>query len=139
MDIKYSNNNSCHPVIQCDVDDPYSSPDSVLAESQCVQVIGDPSATFWSYLIIRSIADIFPTAAITLLDAAVIIATRETSTGRGDVGRQLAWGTFGFSIFAPLVGFLSQDVMPATPAFAICIIFFAIFMVIAAIILIFAK
>lgn len=104
-----------------------------------MQVIGDPSYTFWSYLVIRSIADIFPTAAITLLDAAVIIATRETSSGRGDVGRQLAWGTFGFSLFAPLVGFLCQDVMPATPSYAIGIIFFAVFMVIAALILIFAK
>lgn len=137
--IKDPNNNSCVPVIQCDVDDPYDSPNSVLAESQCLQVIGDPATTFWSYLFLRSVADIFPTAAITLLDAAVIIATRETSAGRGDVGRQLAWGTFGFSIFAPLVGFITQHSMPPTPAYAIAIILFALFMVIAALILIFAK
>lgn len=133
------NNNSCHPVIQCDVDDPYDAPNSVLAESQCVQVIGDPSKTFWTYLVIRSIADIFPTAALTLLDAACIIATRETSSGRGDIGRQMAWGTFGFSIFAPLVGFLCQDVMPLTPVYMIAIVLFAVFMVVAALILLFAE
>lgn len=137
--IKDPNNNSCIPVIQCDVDDPYDAPNSVLAESQCLQVIGDPTTTFWSYLFLRSVADIFPTSAITLLDAAVIIATRETSTGRGDVGRQLAWGTLGFSLFAPLVGFVTQHCMPPTPAYAIAIIMFAVFMAIAALILIFAK
>lgn len=121
------------------MDDPYDSPNSVLAESQCVQIIGDPDATFWSYLFIRSVADLFPTTALALLDSAVIIATRETSTGRGDVGRQLAWGTFGFSIFAPLVGFLSQDVLTTSPSYLIGIVLFAIFMIIAALISIFDK
>lgn len=126
-------------MIKCDVEEPYYSPDSVLADSECLRVIGDPSTTFWSYLFIRSIADIFPTTALALLDAAVIIATRETSSGRGDVGRQFAWGTFGFSIFAPLVGFLSQDVMSTSPAYLIAIILFAVFMVIAALICLLDK
>lgn len=129
-------NNSCRPVIQCDVDDPYDSKDSILANSQCIKTIGDPEYTFWTYLIIRSIADIFPTAAIVLFDAAIIIATRETSSGRGDVGRQLAWGTIGFAVFAPLVGYLSLNVLPAH-AFAIVI--FAVFMILAALILLFAR
>lgn len=63
--------------------------DNVLAESQCRQVIGNEQLTFWMYLAIRSLADIFPTAALALIDASIVIATRETSTGRGDVGRQL--------------------------------------------------
>lgn len=41
---------------------------------------------------------------MTLLNAAIIIATRETSTGRGDVGRQLAWGSLGWAIFPLIIG-----------------------------------
>lgn len=70
-------------------DDSRKVEDSVLAESQCRQVIGNEQLTFWMYLAIRCLADIFPTAAVALIDATIVIATRETSTGRGDVGRQL--------------------------------------------------
>lgn len=48
---------------------------------------------------IRIIADLFPVSIITLLNTAIIIATRETSTGRADVGRQLAWGALGWFLF----------------------------------------
>lgn len=65
------------------------------------------------YLGIRSAADIFPTAAVTLIDAAVVIATRETSCGRGDVGRQLAFGSLGFVAFGPLTGYL-KILVPGT-------------------------
>jgi len=47
---------------------------------------------------VRSVADIFPTAALVLLAAIVVVATHETSTGHGDVGRQLAWGWIGLAI-----------------------------------------
>lgn len=60
--------------------------------------------TYWSYLVIRSIADIFPVAIITLLNAAVIIATRETSTCRADIGRQIAWGALGWGLTTLTLG-----------------------------------
>lgn len=129
--------NSCKPVIQCEVVNPYDAADSVMKQSQCIDVFGDPDTTFWYYLVIRSIADIFPTAALVLFDAAIIIATRETSTGRGDVGRQLVWGTLGFAITAPLVGLAAeyeQGTVYITP-----IITFAIFMIVAAVITLFAS
>lgn len=63
--------------------------ESLLSESQCRQVIGNEQLTFWMYLSIRCIADAFPSGALALIDAATVLATRETSTGRGDVGRQL--------------------------------------------------
>lgn len=133
-------NRTCIPVVACDVDDPYDAPNSVLADSRCVQTIGNPDVTFWLYLILRSIADIFPTAAIALLDAAVIIATRETSTGRGDVGRQLAWGALGFGLFAPIIGIISDATTPPPfPAFSAPIIFGAILMLVGAAIILFAK
>lgn len=93
--------------IECDLKDPYVVPGSILAESQCSQPSGLAELTFWTYLVIRSIADIFPTTAVALIDAAVVIATRETSSGRGDVGRQLAFGSLGFALFGPLTGYLS--------------------------------
>ncbi|XP_043509241.1 uncharacterized protein LOC122528313 isoform X1 [Frieseomelitta varia] len=92
--------------IECDLVDPYTLPDSVLVESQCQQTEDWTHLVFWTYLAIRSVADIFPTTAVALIDAAVVIATRETSCGRGDVGRQLAFGSLGFAIFGPLTGYL---------------------------------
>ncbi|CAL7939106.1 unnamed protein product [Xylocopa violacea] len=93
--------------IECNLVDPYTLPDSVLIESQCQQTKDWSHLVFWTYLAIRSAADIFPTTAVALIDAAVVIATRETSCGRGDVGRQLAFGSLGFAIFGPLTGYLS--------------------------------
>lgn len=52
---------------------------------------------------IRLLADIFPVSIITLLNTAIIIATRETSTGRADFGRQLAWGAVGWFVFVTIL------------------------------------
>lgn len=68
----------CHPVIVCEIHDPYTNKNSLLKRSQC----GYDNISFWLYLFIRSFADIFPAAAVTLLATAVVIATRETSTGK---------------------------------------------------------
>lgn len=69
--------------------------------------------TVWSYFSIRLLSDIFPLAALVLLDTSILIATRETSTGRGDVGHQYAWGSLGWAIFAPIVSIF--DVSDAVP------------------------
>lgn len=98
------------------------------------QIIGDVDLTFWSYLLVRSLAEIFPAAAVTLLNAAIIIATRETSTGRGDVGRQLAWGSFGWALFPLIIGLAGVH-----DELLISVIIFAVSMLIVAIILLFAD
>lgn len=67
----------CHPVVLCEIYNPYNNKDSLLKKSQC----GYDNISFWLYLFLRSFADIFPAAAVTLLATAVVIATRETSTG----------------------------------------------------------
>lgn len=100
-------------------------------------MIGDADQTFWTYLIIRCIADSFPTAAIALLDAAIIIATRETSKGRGDYGRQMAWGSLGWALFAPIVGAIGQA--PDTPVYLISIVVAVVLMVVAAITILLAN
>ncbi|KAJ8678990.1 hypothetical protein QAD02_014777 [Eretmocerus hayati] len=105
-----SGNVSC--LVECRIEQPYDDDlldRSVLAESQCRQVMGNEQLTFWMYLAIRCLADIFPTAALALIDAAIVIATRETSSGRGDVGRQLAFGCLGLSAFGALAGFGARE------------------------------
>lgn len=52
---------------------------------------------------IRLVADLFPVSIITLLNTAIIIATRECSTGRADFGRQLAWGALGWFILVSVL------------------------------------
>lgn len=125
----------CNPIVRCRVVDPYDEPGGVLADAQCRLVIGDPTYTFWVYFVIRCVADIWPTAALALLGAACVIATRETSLGRGDVGRQLAFGTIGLAIFPPLAG-LGAKAVPEAP-YLVPFAMNAIFMIIAALILLF--
>ncbi|XP_034952618.1 uncharacterized protein SP1173 [Chelonus insularis] len=124
-------NQSC--AIECDLLDPFMLSGSSHTENQCSQVAGDPDMTFWMYITIRSIADIFPTAAVALIDAAIVIATRETSCGRGDVGRQIAFGSLSFAIFGPLVGYLNT-IMPPKPAYFLPIVFYVGLMIFASII-----
>lgn len=90
----------CHPMVLCEIQDPYNNTDSLLKRSQC----GYDNISFWLYLFIKSFGDIFIAAAVALLGTAVVIATRETSTGRGDIGKQFACAALGFSIFAPIIG-----------------------------------
>lgn len=99
-----------------------------------VQIIGDPELTFWSYLIIRSVADILPATAVMLLNTAIIIATRETSSGRGDVGRQLAWASLGWAVFPLVLGLcgVHGELIVSVSVFAVC-------MLVAAIVLLLAK
>lgn len=99
-----------------------------------LQVKGDLFYTYWSYLAIRIVADLFPVSIITLLNAAIIVATRETSTCRADVGPQLAWGAFGWFLFVSLLGIAGVHSDITVPV-CICIVAW----ITAAIVLLFAK
>ncbi|CAH1159551.1 unnamed protein product [Phaedon cochleariae] len=117
----------CQPVVLCEIHRPYSNKDSLLRRSQC----GYDNISFWLYLFIRSVADIFPAAAAVLIGAAVVIATRETSTGRSDVGKQFAAAALGFGIFAPIIGGCANG------RFLDAMICFTVLMALAVLILIF--
>lgn len=106
----------------------------MLAESQCQRTGDWTEAAFWMYLFVRSVADIFPTTAVALIDAAVVIATRETSCGRGDVGRQLAFGSLGFALLGPLAGYLSTLTSDIGPAYWLPLVLHAALMILAAIV-----
>ncbi|XP_013185915.2 uncharacterized protein LOC106131367 [Amyelois transitella] len=136
-DLNFESSGPCRPAVRCLVLDPYDEPDGVLADAECRRVVGDPAFTFTTYFILRVLADIWPIAALALLGAACVIATRETSLGRGDVGRQLAFGTLGLAIFPPLAG-LAADSMPDNP-FLVPFIMHAVFMLIGALILLIDK
>ena len=66
------------------------------------------------------------------------MATRETSIGRGDVGRQLAFGWIGLAVFGTIVGFIST-VDLGTPYYWLQFTFCAVLMLCAAIVVLFAK
>ncbi|XP_045479201.1 uncharacterized protein LOC123684115 [Harmonia axyridis] len=117
----------CRPVIGCEIHWPYNNTNSLLKRSQC----GYDNISYYLYILVRCLGDIFPAAALVLIDAAIVIATRETSTGRGDVGKQFALGALGLAIFPPLIGWLGNG------SFLVAIITFTVLMVIAALILIF--
>ncbi|KAF5300020.1 hypothetical protein FQR65_LT09277 [Abscondita terminalis] len=117
----------CVPHVRCAIDNPHNSSNSIFIEPSCNR----DDTSFWLYLFLRAIADIFPAAAVTLLDAAVIIATRETSTGRGDAGKQFAIGALGLAIFPPIIGAINLEVVALS--------LFSVFMIIAALIVLFDK
>ncbi|XP_077262016.1 uncharacterized protein LOC143897311 isoform X2 [Temnothorax americanus] len=125
-------NQSCS--IECDLVDPYTLPGNVLVKSQCQRTGDWTEAAFWMYLFVRSVADIFPTTAVALIDAAVVIATRETSCGRGDVGRQLAFGSLGFALLGPLSGYLSTLTCDIGPAYWLPLVLHAALMILAAVV-----
>lgn len=119
----------CHPIVLCEIHDPYNNTDSLLKRSQC----GYDNVSFWFYLFVRSIADLFLAAAVALIGTAVVIATREMSSGRGDVGKQFAAGALGFAIFAPIIGGVANG------QFLDTMICFTVLMVLAVLILVFDR
>ncbi|XP_011297698.1 uncharacterized protein SP1173 [Fopius arisanus] len=129
LEIRY--NGSC--TVECDLLDPSMLQVNIDTENQCSQVAGDPEMTFWMYITIRSLADIFPTAGVALIDAAMVIATRETSCGRGDVGRQLAFGSLGFATFGSLSGYLNTLTSPRPP-YLLPIVLHVVLMVLTAVV-----
>jgi hypothetical protein len=123
---------NCEPAVECEMYNPYNSEDSILGETL---LIGDPDLTFWFYLAIRCFADIFPCATVAILNAIIIIATRETSSGRGDVGHQLVWGAVGFALFAPILGAIG----PHSTQYLIPFLVFLVMSLIGALLLLAAK
>lgn len=93
--------------------------------------------TLNGYFTIRAIGDIFPLAALTLLNTAIVIAVRETSEGRGEVCRQYIWGAIGYVIlFSPLdVLYFSNDVETQHTAALVALILVIVCFILAAIVL----
>lgn len=100
------NISQCSPVIECLIQDAHGS-GSILEEEKTVVYQQVP---YPSYLPIRIIAEIFPIIIHMLLNIAIIIATRETSTGRGNIGHLLAFYPIGVLVFASTLGLINHAV-----------------------------
>lgn len=136
-----TNSSNCKATVECDVFDPYDSPGSVLADSQCIRTIGDIDTTFWGYFVLRGIGEIFLLAVLTLLNTAIIIAVRDTSEGRGEVCRQYVWGAIGYVIILAPINYAfgqSHDQDSITIAIIATVVALICFLI-AAIILLFAN
>jgi len=67
-----------------------------------------------------------------------VVATRETSIGRGDVGRQLAWGWIGIAVSGLIMGFISALEL-GNPDYWLQFVGCAILMIVASVVVICAK
>ena len=63
----------------------------------------DPTLTFWSYLLVRTLLGVLTAASLMMFEGAVMATIQEMG---GDYGLQRFVGNFGAIIFAPLGGFL---------------------------------
>jgi MFS_1 like family len=98
----------------------------------------DPEVTFWSYLMARSVADIFPVAALPLADTLVVVLS---SFHNSDVGRELSFGALGAAVLTPLMALLVHlevSPWPETPS-ALPILVFALLSLLAALALSWVK
>lgn len=96
------NSSQCIPMVECEVLQPHEER-SILADSSCY--IKKP---LYTYVTLRLLAELFPVTIHVLLNVATIVATRETSIGRGNVGHQLAFNAVGVLVFSTLLGSLNH-------------------------------
>lgn len=101
-------NQTCAVTTECMIEDPFS-PDSLL---RYINRDTEPevSLQFDLYLGLRIIAELFPVIIHMLLNIAIIIATRETSTGRGNVGHQWVFFPIGVLVFASVIGLINHAI-----------------------------
>lgn len=102
------NSSQCVPMVECEVLKPHEE-QSILADSSCYA-----KKPFNSYVTLRLLAELFPVTIHVLLNVATIVATRETSIGRSNVGHQLAFNAIGVLVFATLLGSINHVVDVAT-------------------------
>lgn len=119
------NSSQCVPMVECEVLQPHEDK-SILAYSSCY--VKKP---FYSYLTLRLLAELFPVTIHVLLNVATIVATRETSIGRGNVGHQFAFNAIGVLVFSTLLGSINHVVDVAT--YVVPIITFSIAFLVAAV------
>lgn len=114
----------CSPTIECLVKDPHQSK-SILKDSIHSVVVNE--VPYESYYTLRVIAEIFPIIIHMLLNISIVIATRETSSGRGNVGHQWAFYPIGVLVFASVLGVVNHVVDCASfwiPMISFCITMF---------------
>lgn len=107
--LKLKENQTCTVTIDCEIRDPFNQ-SSLLHKIKHDNIEPVP-LQFNLYLTLRIIAELFPVIIHTLLNIAIIIATRETSAGRGNVGQQWVFYPIGVLVFATFIGILNHVVL----------------------------
>ncbi|EFX61912.1 hypothetical protein DAPPUDRAFT_302678 [Daphnia pulex] len=76
---------------------------SDLCSDKVREEVINPQLTFWMYLLLRSVFEVFAVGSYTLFDGAALVLVNEV---RGDFGFQKMFGFIGFAIFSPISGAL---------------------------------
>lgn len=125
------NASHCTPAVECLIQGPHEI-GSILEKSS----VKRDEVPFTCYLTIRAIAEIFPLIVHLLLNISIIIATRETSVGRGNVGHCLAYYPIGVLVFSAAIGITNHLIPYSINTFFVPIITFAVTMLVCAIIVV---
>ncbi len=76
---------------------------SDLCSDKVREEVINPQLTFWIYLLLRFVFEVFLVGSATLFDGAALVVVNEV---RGDFGFQKMFGLIGISIFSPISGAL---------------------------------
>jgi hypothetical protein len=126
------NNSECVPAVECLIKDPHVK-GSILEKGR---IIIDHKVPYETYYPLRIIAEIFPIIIHMLLNIAVLVATRETSTGRGNVGHQWVFAPIGVLFFASILGVVNHSI--SSSQFILPFIVFSITMFVCAVVVLFS-
>lgn len=127
-----NNISQCSPAIECLIEDAHEV-GSILEETKIIVLQQVPHE---SYYPLRIIAEIFPIIIHMLLNISIVIATRETSIGRGNIGHQCAFYPIGVLAFASILGLVNHAV--TIDQFIIPMVTFCVTMFVCAIIVLFS-
>lgn len=125
------NASHCTPAVECLIQGPHEI-GSILEKTG----VNRDEVPFACYLTIRAIAEIFPLIVHMLLNISIIIATRETSAGRVNVGHISAYYPIGVLVFSVGIGITNHLIPYSVNTFFVPIITFAVTMLVCAIIVV---
>lgn len=128
-------NSTCTPAVECHINDPYGH-DSILRFIERTTKYAGTPASYEVYFPLRIIAELFPVIIHMLLNLAIIITTRETSVGRGNVGHQWAFYPIGVLVFASVIGLINHAL--DVEAYVVPIAVFAVTMIVCAVLVLFS-
>lgn len=131
-------NLTCTPAVECHIDGPFEK-DSILRFIERTNEYTQIPIPYESYIPLRIIAELFPVIIHMLLNIAIIIATRETSVGRGNVGHQWVFYPIGVLVFASVIGLINHALPSDVDNFFVPILVFAVTMLICAVVVLLSK
>lgn len=134
---RLKDNLSCTPAVECHISDPYDE-DSILHYIERTTKYSGVPVPYEEYVTLRIIAEIFPAIIHMLLNVAIIVATRENSSGRGNIGNQWAFYPIGVLVFASIIGLINHSLPLDIDNYIVPIAVFAISMFICAVVVLFS-